>query len=475
MINRKFLMLVGASMMLFQGCKQDSVLTNIESLKDSSTEIQFANYIGSMTRASRGTGNTFVAGDQMSVHGFQVDQSGLIARLFNNQLVEKESKGALWTYTPPKYWDRSSTYDFYALFPYSTASTFDPDNRLFNITDFTVADTADQQVDVMIAQQITGHNPYNVVNLIFNHILSNVNFYIKTADDFATTGISKVTVTSFDVTGLYSGGSFEQTGWTGKVFTGAWTPDTKSVYDMPTVKNVDYNIGATKAATLADDLLLLPQVINDNAVISISLKLVYNDGTEAMFNRTIQLNRIVGKRASNGTQVLLSKWEPNYRYNYIISFDPSITEHGGHYLPIANPDNDQDDLQNQDPDNPIEPNVNIIKKDTDGDGIPDEFWIDEDLDDNPDYPIIWQDIDGDGKLEGLPDRDQDGQPDDTDGDGDPDVIWIDPDGDSILDTELEREEGDSLPDIPQVKTVIEFSAQVTDWNDEYSASYTIKE
>ena len=433
--------------MLFQACQQDSVLNNIEISKNGSDVIEFANYVSGMTRASRGTGDTFVAGDQMAVYGFQADNAGLMARLFNKQLVEKEA-GTVWTYSPLKYWEKSSTYDFYAVYPYSVANSFDADNRLFTITDFTVADSANQQIDVMIAQQITDHQPFNIVNFVFNHILSNVNFKIKTSDDFPTTGISKLEVLKFDVTGLYSKGSFAQSGWNGDVFAGAWTADKTSEYDMPQVENVEYVIGSTQAKTMAGDLLMLPQAIDDNAKISISLKLVYDDGTEGLYSRTIALNKIVGKKASDNTSAILAKWDPNFRYNYIISFDPSITEHGGHFLPIANPDHDQDELNNQDPDNPIEPTVNIIKIDNDGDGIPDEFWIDEGPDDVPDYPIIWQDIDGDGKLEGLPDRDQDGNPDDNDEDGNPDVIWMDTDGDGILDTELERTE--TTPDDPDL-------------------------
>ena len=440
-MKKKVILLAGAAMMMmFQACQESTTLNGIESKKDSSSEIQFSNYVTGLTRASKATGASFENGDKMEVYGFQALDNSEEALLFNKQLVTNNG-GEIWSYSPVKYWEKNSTYDFYAVYPYSDINSFNQSTKLFSISNFTVQDNASDQIDLMIAKKISGHLPYNVVQFEFNHILSNVNFYVKTASEFNTTGIASVKVTSFDVTGLYSKGSFAQSGWnSNNVFTGLWTADETSVYDMPKVTNAVYTIGSTTAQTLTDDLLLLPQNINDNAQISITFQLVYEDGSVSVFSRSIALNKIVGSKASDPTQsVTLAKWEPNYRYNYTISVNPSITQQGGQHLPIANPDHDQDDYANQDPANPIGPNVNIIQVDNDGDGVTDEWWIDEDLDDVKDYPIIWQDIDNDGKEEGLPDRDNDGQPDDSDGDGNPDVIWMDKDNDGAVETELERE------------------------------------
>ena len=444
MKKRSLIILTGA-IMLLSACQDSSVINNIDPIRDSSTQINFANYVSGITRASKGVGATFVNGDQIAVYGLQ-NIGGDYGKLFNNQLVNNTGQ-EIWSYTPAKYWEKNSTYDFYAVYPYATDNSFDFDARKFSITDFTVADTARDQVDLMIAKQITDHQPYNVVNFEFSHILSNVNFYYKTSDGFQTDGIKSVDVVSFDVTGLYSKGSFAQTGWNANnnVFTGAWTADENSLYNMPEVKDAAYTIGDAKAANLATDLLLLPQQINDNAKLSITFKLVYSDNSEAIHTRSVALNKIVGNKVSTPTEkVTLAKWEPNYRYNYTISVDPSITSDGGHYMPNINPDHDQEELTN--PDSIYTPVVNIIEIDKDDDGITDEYWIDEDMDDTPDYPIIWKDIDGDGKEEALPDRDKDGEPDDSDDDGNPDVIWMDTDGDDIVDTELERPV--TKPDVP---------------------------
>ena len=49
---------------------------------------------------------------------------------------------------------------------------------------FTVKSEADEQTDLMIAQSVINARPFNKVNFVFNHILSNVNFYVKTSEEF---------------------------------------------------------------------------------------------------------------------------------------------------------------------------------------------------------------------------------------------------------------------------------------------------
>jgi hypothetical protein len=450
-MKKKLIVMAGAAMLLFQACQESNVVSNIEEeIKDNNYGIEFANYVGGITRASKKVGATFVNGDEMEVYGIQTTQDSTVAKLFNKQKVTSKGE-TIWSYAPLKYWEKNSTYDFYAIYPYSTGNSFSFETNLFKVTDFTVQNNANEQTDIMIAQKINNHQPYNVVNFVFNHILSNVNFYFKLDEGFDTLGLSQLVVTSFDVVGLYGKGSFTQTGWNNNnKFNGTWTADVKSVYDMPLVSNVVYTVGDAKA-TLADDLLLLPQTINENAQIKIAFKLIYKDETESIYEeRIVNLKDITLKRGTESLEE--AKWDPNFRYNYVISIDPSKNEHGGTHNGIANDKHDQDfyDDPNHDP---VEPEINIIPVDTNDDGLHDEWWVDEDLDDEPDYPIIWKDIDGDGKEEALPDRDQDGEPDDSDGDGNPDVIWIDTNNDGEVDTELEREvpqpDDEKLPDDPE--------------------------
>lgn len=445
-MNRGFITLA-AGVLVLLSCSENNLLSEME--QGSGNMIEFTNYVSGHTRASHATGASFVNGDTIQVFGVQIAGDGTKSELFRGQSVTCNAAGE-WSYTPARYWEQSSTYDFYAIYPYSAVNnSFDFATRNFSIQEYSVSNEKAEQQDIMIAARKIGHKPGNLVSFEFNHILSNVGFYIRTSPSFDATGIESVEVLDFDVTGLYSTGSFAQTGWNGNTFDGTWTANESSTYDLPRVQGVNYTIGATKPQVLAGDLLLLPQTINPEAELSIKFKLVYSDGTESKYERTVKLNTIVGQRVSDPTQSgEIAAWEPNLLYNYIISVDPSKTPEGSDYYPIANPDKDQDDLENQDPENPVKPTVNIIPVDTDDDGEPDEWWIDDDMDGEPDYPIIWKDIDGDGKEEATPDRDGDGVPDDSDGDGNPDVIWIDTDDDGVVDTELERDPEKIEPEVP---------------------------
>ena len=465
MMKRKVFLLTGAAVMLLGACQDNTVLCEYGLTDAGTAAIEFGNYVGGLTRASRGTGASFVPGDEMGVYGFQMID-GDTARLFNNQLVEYTAAGK-WTYSPAKYWDSGSGYDFYAAYPYGAGYTFDIDERKFSLASFTVDDVTAQQVDLMLGQRVLNARPYNTVNFVFNHILSNVNFYAKAAKEFNATGISSVTVLKFDVTGLYSKGSFEQTGWNGDVFNGKWSADKTSVYDMPEVKNVDYTIGSTGAVSLIEDLLLLPQDISNDALVNITYKLNYSNGDESVFRRSFPLNRIVGYKVSTpAAKTAIASWNPNYRYKYIISINPSITENGGTHLPIINI------YTGGGPGGGGTEYDIIYPAGGGGPGGygPDGWGIDTDMDGEPDADIIWTDVDGDGNLEAVPDLDGDGVPDDTDGDGIPDVIWVDKDGDGIADAELEwNPDEDDEPEIPVRQVMIEFSAEVTDWSDEYIA------
>ena len=480
-MKKYFILLLVTAAMLSQACQDNDLLYDFDNSPGNSQTIEFGNYVSGITRASRIPGNSFVNGDKMQVYGFQT-VDGATSQIFKDQLVST-ADGITWSYTPKKYWNNGSVYDFYAIFPYDVANnSFDNTDRKFSVNDFTVADVTANQVDIMIAKQITNRVAQNMVNFEFNHILSNVNFYVKTATSFDTGGITSVKVLEFDVTGLYSTGDFVQSGWNGNnMFEGAWTADNTSSYNMPMVTNVTYTIN-DPSEPLIEDLLLLPQTINDNAQIYVKYMLNYSDGTQAVFKRTADLNKIVGaKKSTPGTKVTLDKWDPNYRYNYTIAVDPSKNENAGDTIPT-------------DPTDPNYPATPFIDYDggVGGYQTPDaylvedangDYWIDTDNDGTGDIKILWEDIDGDGKLEGVADKDGDGiltvndsyDNDNVDYNGNPnayDVIMVDKDGDGTAETELEKPEP-TVPEVPLYDNTIEFSAVVIDWSDDYDAEHVL--
>ena len=481
-IKIQTLLLAGTAILLLNSCQEKLELNSIERCYDSSDEIQFQNYVTGMTRASRNSSN-FINGDSIGVYGYQKSNEGSsveVSKIFNNQKVTYNKTANTWEYSPVKYWEKSSTYDFYAIFPYSKTSginyTF-TDNK-FAINDFSVEDDKDNQVDIMIAKRKIDQPSYQVVNFEFNHVLSNVSFLFKTADDFSPIGISQVEVLSFKVTNLYSTGTFTQNGWVGNAYDGEWTGQTTK-YDLQGM-DVD-NFAFTPAQPVAPatttqqtavnlytDLLLLPQEFADDAQIEIKYKITYDDGAEAVYRRKVNMNKIQGHLKDSGDpDADIAEWKPNYRYYYTIAADPSLNEQGGKYQAIANVDNDRKAY----PTTTIAPTVNIIRVYLDSDNITDAYYVDYDLDGKGDYPILWQDLDGDGWLWGLVDSNNDGIPDDDDNDGQPNVIYLDINPrDNVVETPLRI----PAPPVPTTPTPNpdDPTAAIVDYNGNADGSYT---
>ena len=484
-IKIQTLLLAGTALLLLHSCQEKLELNTIERGFDSSDEIQFQNFVTGMTRASKTTG-TFVNGDSIGVYGFQTSYEGgvvdLVSKIFNNQKVTYNKSANTWEYSPVKYWEKSSTYDFYAIYPYSTTSgvlnyTF-TDNK-FAINGFSVEDDKNDQVDIMIAKQIKNHPSYHVVNLEFNHVLSNVSFLFKTADDFSPIGISQVDVLSFKVTNLYRTGTFTQDGWADNAYDGKWTDQTAK-YDL---QGMDDPNGVTftpdqpeapatttqqTAVDLYTDLLLLPQSFADDAQIEIKYKITYDDGAEAVYRRKVKMKDIQGHlRGTSDADAVIAEWKPNYRYYYTIAADPSLNEQGGKYQAIANDDNDREAY----PTTTIEPFVNIVRVYLDSDNITDAYYVDFDLDGKGDYPILWQDLDDDGWLWALVDSNNDGIPDDDDNDGQPNVIYLDINPrDNVVETPL-RIPATPVPSTPTPNPA-DPDAAIVDYDGNADGSYT---
>jgi len=463
--NKSLLLAAVAAVALFSACSESEVLVDNGAAANSPKgAIDFGIAMPeSATRASYGAGATFQAGDQIAVFGFQ-DTDNL---LFNNQLVTSNGGSAVWTYSPVKYWQNNSSYEFYAFFPYSVTHTFGTQAApYFSVPAFTVADAKDDQIDLMVAQKNEAR-PFNTVDFVFNHILSNVNFYFSVSSGLDQTGISSVSVNSFDVTGLYSTGDYAQTGFTtGNAAVGAWS-NQSGTYDFPEVTSG--SVTGSSRYTLSDDLLLLPQTIADDARIAIRYTLNYADGSASTFNKAVRLASIVGTSARTGSQVL-SVWNPNVRYNYIMAVNPSLSN-------IVYEDIDWDGTEGG------------------GDKVPGgdlvvengEYWVDVDSDGAGDYPVVWEDVDGDGWLEGGVDRDGDGHIDDVDQDGDnvtpgtadgtkdtepsdgtqttgnegKDVILVDNDGDGIPETQLVKPGSSNGDDIVDNQYLVDYNGTLT--------------
>ena len=513
--------LLAGMVLTIASCQQNGILHEINPDAKRNAYIEFGNYVNNMTRASKTSGTGFSVGDTMAVWGIQ-NTDGVVDVIFNNHDIRYMPDGT-WTYDNKKLWNIGSTYMFYGMYPYSkTLYTMSNDaNRYITIPEYTTANNPDSQIDLMISER-RNVSPFKTVDMYFHHILSNVNINAKISDGLDISAIDSVVIKSIRLYNVRSTGHYAQTGWTDDDrAVGSWT-DVKGFMDIPT--KTDIQITQSTKAIFAD-YLMIPQMLFDtvsqpkDVCIDAIFKILYKDGTTSTFNKKgIRLAGITGN--SSKTSQPISAWQPNYRYNYTLAFNPQIATRiwdadgdGSIQInpltgdtitslkidPVTGDTIDKGDdtpypgLMKYSPD---EPDVVYVFEDTDNDGIPDK-WVE--------YPVVWEDVDEDGLLEAGIDRDGDGHIDNLDGDdntqqvpgGDPDkdptdgnpknpqgkdviLVHIDSDGDGDVDDDDEwvqiqkdPQTGKITPTREVEDATIEFTATVQKWDDIFTIDYDL--
>ena len=510
-LNTVFRTSVLMGIAVLSSCQETNFLDTSGINDENSTYIEFNNYVSNLTRASLAAGKSgFKENDSMAVWGVQ-KTSQYEDMVFKNQKVTYTSPK--WTYSPKKQWNYTSKYTFYGVFPYSTSLyTMDTDNEFFvTIPTFTTPDDPADQTDLMISEK-RPISPGNAVDMIFHHILSNVNVITKIGADFETTDIDSVAILSLKLNNIQNTGKYTQTGWdANNVAEGSWS-NTSGTMTLPTIRDLGVSLDKTKSDTVYKDYLMMPQKLfstdsrPQDVTLDVAFRIFYNDDTKATFVK--EGLRLAGVIGNNGTtDKVVSEWEPNYRYNYILAINPHKSTR------IWNADGDGslqiDPLTGDTAKGDDTPTPGTMQYNPDE---PDYIYVFEDSDDDDDdipdtwnkYPVAWEDIDGDGLLEGGIDRDGDGHIDNVDEekdtqqsndpnkdptDGDPtnnpdgkDVILVhyDSDGDGDVDDDDEWAQIQKDPDTGEItpgKEIedkdIEFTATVSEWKETNTITYDI--
>ena len=517
-LNTVFRTSVLMGIAFLSSCQENTFLDTSGIDDENSTYIEFNNYVGNLTRASMATGtSSFKEGDAMAVWGFQKTTLGQTVYEdipFKDQKVTYTS--SKWTYSPKKQWNYTSKYTFYGVFPYSTSLyTMDIENGfLVSISSFTTPDDPADQTDLMISEK-RDIKPGNPVDMIFHHILSNVNLITKIGADFETTDIDSVAILSLKLNNIQNTGDYAQSGWdANNLPEGSWS-NTSGTMTLPTITDLEVSLDKTKADTVYKDYLMMPQKLFSTAskpqdvTLDIAFRIFYNNKTASTFVK--EGLRLAGVMGNNGTaNNIISEWKPNYRYNYILAINPHKSTR------IWDADGDGS-LQ-------IDPETGNLITDTDDTPFPgtmqynpdepDYVYVFEDSSDDDDdipdtwnkYSVAWEDIDGDGLLEAGIDRNNDGKIDDVDGEkvtqqvpgGNPDkdptdgdlinnpdgkdviLVHYDSDGDGDVDDDDEWHQIQKDPDTGEIQPAketedmdIEFTASVSEWKETNTITYDI--
>ena len=238
---RKGILTTTAAMALLAACSTND---EIQTPQQEVSSIDFATYAPTMTRtADNSTSDTK---DGLNTHhttfkvwGNKKVGTATPETVFNGQEVNYNDPK--WTYTPVRYWDKTASYNFYAVAPADpgTGLTWDFADGKFSLSDFTLQGTSlpvssaiepgasfqyVADVDLMLAHDVTSYEQYGTpVALEFDHILSRFNIGV-TAN--TTTAGHPITVNEVKVYNLKMKGDFNENATTSDLKQGTtarWT------------------------------------------------------------------------------------------------------------------------------------------------------------------------------------------------------------------------------------------------------------
>lgn len=110
---------------ILTGCQKDGVLIEVVQSNIESPDNMLINFSNGMIDNPVGSRSLVSMlsdhNHSMGVWGWQFTPTVDTTRLFNNQIVSFDSNLDIWTYNPIKYWNRGSSYKFYAYSPHNSS------------------------------------------------------------------------------------------------------------------------------------------------------------------------------------------------------------------------------------------------------------------------------------------------------------------------------------------------------------------
>ena len=277
---KKNYLILAAVAGLLASCTQNEEIVKI-SEKDS--PIQFEEFINKSTRAEIKDEQALANAGGFWVWGYKAKTTGLNwatsekTTIFTKQKVTgTDATNPTWSYTPLKYWDKTSTYKFFAGGPvnFTGGGTLAWADDVFTVTGAVSSKAANSQSDFVIDRIANVENGTRTVgtpvNLEFHHIMAKLMFKVQRTVE------SEIKITSLTMTGWNADtGNFTQT-----KFDGTWSEINNSEWSFTTSSNVAGNVtligsgagdesitlNSNDAVELKDMYIMVPQDIAANAL-----------------------------------------------------------------------------------------------------------------------------------------------------------------------------------------------------------------
>ncbi len=315
--------MMAAAATMFAACTQSDFVNLVP---ETPQAIGFENHVGKSTRAEiinegvlSNEGGFVVWGYKTATEDLIWDGTNPITQIFDAVNVYGEDGN--WTYANKKYWDKASTYNFYAVAPYDPESgTYSVTNAATGFVTITGVESAraNDSDDFLVARNGAKNVPGNYtdthekVNFQFNHIMAKVS--LELACGGINTG-DKITVTSLTMTG-----------WNNN--------DGKFVQSLTTTPDVTHNIsewsetapGTNGSATFTGSYELTPS--GDNVTVGSYIMV-----PQTVANLTFTLNYTI-TYAGGGTEdfnahsgkLTAQTWGTDSHTTYTITVGPAPIE-----------------------------------------------------------------------------------------------------------------------------------------------------
>ena len=277
---KKSYLMIAAAAALFAACSETDTFKEVE-IQDA--PIAFDQALNKTTRATIASEANLASEGGFIVYGYKTATAATLSwssyqTIFAGVNVKSTNSGVSWAYDNLRFWDKNSTYNFYAIAPFNpTAGSYSlventaPNALKFKITGATSAiSTASDDfiIDRDGATEVDGNytGTHATVNFDFHHIMAKVQFALK-----STLTAGTVTVSRLVMTGWNSGaGTFTQTltatptqldktEWT---IPSAGTGSATLVGSGATQSSIELTCSASATATAVTDwYIMVPQEI----------------------------------------------------------------------------------------------------------------------------------------------------------------------------------------------------------------------
>ena len=341
---KKVMILAASAAILLAGCAKTEV-TDFRA--DENMPIAFSNYAPralSKADASLVNSGSLPDGSKIGIYGYSTPGANLATSfstkpefITDGSVNYSGTTSATATASDPvRYWPKTNTnlLSFFAYYPKESTKitgkptattegmgtfTFTQAGAVADMEDFMISNVANDQYYFATGEteNASGVKATNgVVPLVFNHMLTKVNFKFRTVANYSTNGvtitvnsatIAKETLSKTVITPAYTAGA------AGSLGTTAFSYSSSTAYGADIAipfaaagqalnMTAALNNGTDKTQT---DFLFVPQSLSDDVKVTINYT-ISQGGTDTVNTATVQLNQV-----KNSSDVAITEWHIN--------------------------------------------------------------------------------------------------------------------------------------------------------------------